>query len=64
VYGYGPYAYRPYGGYPYPYGGYAYYYPAYPYWNSDTHLEYLEWLLLRWLAPSTSTGIYESDAKL
>ena len=32
----GPYAYRPYGGYPYPYGGYTYWYPADPYWNSDT----------------------------
>jgi hypothetical protein len=36
AYGYGPYAYRPYGGYPYPYGGYTYWYPAYPYWDSNT----------------------------
>ena len=36
AYGYGPYAYRPYGGYPYPYGGYTYWYPAYPYWDSYT----------------------------
>ena len=36
AYGYGPYAYRPYGGYPYPYGGYTYWYPAFPYWDSNT----------------------------
>ena len=36
AYGYGPYAYRPYVGYPYPYGGYTYWYPAYPYWDSNT----------------------------
>ena len=36
AYGYGPYAYRPYGDYTYPYGGYTYWYPAYPYWDSNT----------------------------
>jgi hypothetical protein len=36
AYDYGPYAYRPYGGYSYSYGGYTYWYPAYPYWNSNT----------------------------
>jgi hypothetical protein len=36
AYGYGPYAYRPYGGYAYPYGGYTYWYPTYPYWDSNT----------------------------
>ena len=36
AYDYGPYAYRPYGGYPYPYGGYTYWYPAFPYWDSNT----------------------------
>ena len=51
AYDYDPYAYRPYGGYPYPYGGYTYWYPAYPYWEYQ-HLEYREWLLLRWLASS------------
>jgi hypothetical protein len=36
AYGYGPYAYHPYGGYTYPYGGYTYWYPTYPYWDSNT----------------------------
>jgi hypothetical protein len=36
AYDYGPYAYRPYGGYPYPYRGHTYWYPTYPYWDPNT----------------------------
>jgi hypothetical protein len=36
AYGYGPYAYRSYGGYAYPDGGFTYWYPTYPYWDPYT----------------------------
>jgi len=62
AYDYGPYAYRPYGGYPYPYGGYTYWYPAFPYWDSNTWNPAM--VIIEMARPSTITGICKSDAKL
>ena len=53
AYDYGPYAYRPYGAYPYPYGGYTYWYPKYPYWDSNT-----------WNARAQSPVFCKRDTKL
>jgi hypothetical protein len=55
AYDYGPYAYRPYGGYPYPYGGYTYWYPAFPYWDSNTWNPAM--VIIEMARPSTITGI-------
>jgi hypothetical protein len=55
VYDYGPYAYRPYGGYPYPYGGYTYWYPPIPIGIPTPGIPGM--VIIEMARPSTITGI-------